>query len=248
MNRHVKKQGPPLAHVHIFQWADSNPRTKVKANITKSDLAKFNKNFTAFTNKLKNGFIYATDEGGLRLSEGIAKLCAAYVRSAILSGKYDSQLPPLSKRWAEYKDDYGLNPHIGVATADMAASITHFRTNIGEEKNHTGFVVGIRDQTKTGKSSKGGKLALSAVSNAAKLAWLEGGTGPKGGIWHGAPGGPQPPRPILKLAVDDFLKITGFISDNKFSTGKIKVKAPKAMIKELLIPYIKREMIKALTQ
>lgn len=246
MSNNVKKQGPPLAHIHIFPWSDTNPRTKVKANITKSDLAKFDKNFTTFTNKLKNGFIYATESGGLRLSEGVAKLCAAYVRAAILSGKYDSTVPRLSKRWADYKAANGLSPHIGVATAEMASTITHFRTNIGEEKNHTGFVVGIRDQTKTGKSAKGGKLTLSTISNSAKLAWLESGTGPKGGMWQGSPGGEQPARPILKLAVDDFLKTTGFIGNNRYSTGKIKVKAPKSMIKELIVPAIKAEMLKAL--
>ena len=111
----------------------------------------------------------------------------------------------------------------------MAAKITYFRTNIGDEKNHTGFIVGIRDQTKTGKSSRGGKLTIQKKDDAAKLGWLEYGTNPKGGSWNGPKG--QLPRPVLKMAVDDFLRDYGFsvIGGN---LNSVKVRMSKEFFKK----------------
>ena len=226
------KTKTPLAHFHVFPWNDDNEVRKTKASILDRDRELMRAIAPKIEALLKKGFIYQSNaENHLRMSEGIAKLCAAYVRAGFFSGKYTNSVPKLSDAWLEYKQKHGMLMDVGMANGNMAAKITYFRTNIGDEKNHTGFIVGIKDQTKTGKSSRGGKLTLQTKDDAAKLGWLEYGTNSKGGTWKGQKENTQSPRPVLKIAVHDFLRDYGFVAIGG-TLDRVKVRIPQEFLKK----------------
>lgn len=165
----------------------------------------------------KNRMVYILDGEVVRMSKIIAEECAVHIRSAILSGKFDDSVTPLSERWLARKKKLGQSSHVGVATLNTVASISAFRTNIrtkGESK-HKGYAVGIKkSEYNTVMSGGSAVIRKKAIKPSAKLSFLEFGRkeythtnffGKGVSVKIKA----QPPRPVFKLAVLDYLKSIG---------------------------------------
>ena len=132
----------------------------------------------------------------------------------------------------------------------MVSSITAFRTNIRSkgEKKHKGYAVGILSSLEGRKRSADGKVFVDkkAIKPSAKLSMLEFGRKAydhknffgKGIKVHIKK---QPPRPVVKLAVMDYLNSIGIKSG--FGGGPLKVPSNSSWMQTL-----KAEVAKAIKQ
>ena len=180
--------------------------------------------------KFTNRYIYAVDEVSVRFTKQIAQECSQYIRESILSGRFESKVPKLSDVWLKRKKKSRFT-QVGMYTGEMVSSIHYFRTNIRSsgEKDHTGWVVGIdKDLVASTLNEATGEVRFdkTKITPAQKLSMLEfgnksGSTQPKRKN--------QPPRPIIKLAVNAYLKEIGI--DVPFGGKVVKVqKRSKAAI------------------
>ncbi len=142
-----------------------------------------------------NYYMDVSDEGGARFSEPAARVFREKVVTAILTGKYDSRFSDMvaastKLQTKSYMDTYnkGTSEPWGKRTGTMANQIEVFRSSFGGDRSRRGYVVGVRPQDGYYKDSRN------------KLKWFEFGTKRKG-----PRGGPQRPRPIIQLSLEDFL-------------------------------------------
>ena len=190
--------------------------------------------------ELRNRFVYVVDGQVVRMSKQIAEECASYIRTKLLAGAYDEQVSPLSKDWLKKKKRKYNQTHVGLATLEMVASISAFRTNIRTkgEKKHKGYAVGIKSSLEGRKRSPDGKVFVdrNAIKPSAKLSMLElGRKGYEHTNWFGK--GikmsikKQPPRPVVKLAVIDYLNSIGIKAG--FGGSVVKLPANSSWLKTL---------------
>ena len=199
---------------------------------------------------LRNRFVYVVDGQVVRMSKQIAEECASYIRTKLFAGAYDEQVSPLSEDWLKKKKRKYNQTHVGLATLEMVSTITAFRTNIRSkgEKKHKGYAVGILSSLEGRKRSADGKVFVDrkAVKPSAKLSMLEFGRKAydhknffgKGIKVHIKK---QPPRPVVKLAVMDYLNSIGI----KAGFGGRSLKLPS---NSSWVQTLKAEVAKAIKQ
>lgn len=201
-----------LVHCRYFAISPGKePKKEFPAASLDSAVAAASKN-------LKNRFVYLVDGQVVRMSKQIAEECSSYIRTRLFAGAYDDKVSPLSAEWIKKKKRLYNQTHVGLATLEMVSSISAFRTNIrtkGETK-HKGYAVGIKTSLEGRKRYSSGKVFVdrNAIKPSAKLSMLEFGRkqydhenlfgkGIKITIKK------QPPRPVVKLAVLDYLNSIG---------------------------------------
>lgn len=151
--------------------------------------------------KIRNYYVDISDEGNKRFSKRCAVDFLEYLKDAMVTGKYVSKVPALSKHYVKWKNYKVGGGQMMMYTTDLYTNMEVFRSRTGGDANRRGHVVGVKNKFEQ-----------------AKLSAFEYGTGPKGGSWKA---GSQPPRPIFGMALDDFLneKFNGVITQFVPSKG-----------------------------
>lgn len=125
----------------------------------------------------KQEYVDISDMGTARMSKRMAENFLAFLKNAIVSGTI-----PLQPHEQSY-DKRGGTALVGYATGDMYNSLSAFRTNIGGEKKHRGWLVGIKEK----------EMSIRGFPEWYKLSWLEFGTKY------------QKPRPIVARAFEAYV-------------------------------------------
>lgn len=146
--------------------------------------------------KMHNYYVEISDYGTMRFSRKCATSFLYYLKNAIITGKYTSEVPPLSKHYIKWKNYMvGTRPMM-IFSMDLYDSFEVYRSRVGGDAKRRGHVVGVKDSF-----------------NQDKLQAFEYGTDVKGGRWQA---GEQPARPIFTLALNDFLAEEFFGILNQF--------------------------------
>lgn len=108
----------------------------------------------------RHEYVDISDMGTSRMSKRMAFKFLEFLRNGIVSGSI-----PVEDLSASYAEKKG-NRRVGIQTMEMLEGLTAYRTNLGGEKKHKGWLVGIKDKT---PSSREYPLYF-------RLSWLEFGT------------------------------------------------------------------------
>ena len=133
--------------------------------------------FITRLNVAKREYVDISDMGTARMSKRMAENFLIYLKNAIVSGTI-----PLAAHNDSYSYRYGAG-NIGYLTGEMYNSLSAFRTNIGGEKKHRGWIVGIKEK----------ETSERGFPTWYKLSWLEYGTKN------------QPERPIVARCFEAYV-------------------------------------------
>jgi hypothetical protein len=95
--------------------------------------------FITRLNIAKREYVDISDMGTARMSKNMAENFLVYLKNALASGTI-----PLADRKDTYK--YAYHKKMGWQTGEMYSGLSAFRTNIGGEKKHRGWIVGIKEK------------------------------------------------------------------------------------------------------
>jgi len=171
-----KTKTADLVHFDIFAWKDANPKNKIISSMQKNALDELSRKISSELPKnLKSFWVLKSEEMSYRFSESVAKECSIYIRNALLTDKYGGSVKPLTRDWIKRKHKISgksakSGRHVGVVFGEMARSIDYFRTNqrSAGEKNHTGYVVGIRGDATGAVFDKAGERVSTKVYESTK--------------------------------------------------------------------------------
>ena len=136
----------------------------------------------------RDRYIDISDLGTARLSKNLAQSFVRFLKNALASGSLPVE--PKDKRSAANARD----SRVGIKTGEMYDNIEAYRTNLGGEKKHHGWVVGIKDKIISEEEGEDRQFPVWY-----KLSWLEFGTTAKDGT-------ATPPRPVIARGLEQFLQ------------------------------------------
>lgn len=161
----------------------------------------------------RNRYIDISDLGTARLSKSLAQDFVVYLKNALASGSLP--VAPKEKSSAKYRDG-----RVGFRTGEMYENIEAYRTNLGGEKKHHGWVVGIKDKIMTSDRGMGDDIYGDDRNFPLyfKLSWLEFGTVD------------QVDRPIIARGLEQYLQ-GGYVKnmvERMIAMGAVRTEAQRA--------------------